>query len=95
VQALRLPEFSRRFREQLPALPPAVSRSAMALIGRLAAGEKAAFAGARRLHADRTLWRQKVGDNHRLLFRMSAPDRLEVLALVNRRDLEKAIKSLA
>lgn len=95
VQALRLPEFSRRFREQLPALPPAVSRSAMALIGRLAAGEKAAFAGARRLHADRTLWRQKVGDNHRLLFRMSGPDRLEVLALVNRRDLEKAIKSLA
>ena len=66
----------------------------MALVGRLAAGDPAAFKGCRRLQTTHEIWRQRVGLHHRLLFRFQA-DVLEVVALINRRDLERKIKSLS
>jgi len=92
-QVVRLPEFPKHFAETLQELPKPVARAAVILIGRLSAGDPAAFVGAKRLHADREILRQKIGDAHRLLFRLH-PGTLEVLALINRRDLERKIKTL-
>lgn len=55
--------------------------------------EPAAFAGVKRIKTIRDLWRQRIVGDYRLLFRLR-PEVLEVVALINRRDLEKKIKSL-
>jgi hypothetical protein len=92
-QPLRIPEFPRKFQETLADLPKHVARSAVAMAGRLASGELAAFAGVVRLKACPDVHRQRIGGDHRLLFRLQ-PDRLVVVDLINRRDLERRIKSL-
>lgn len=61
IQPVRVPEFSRKFRESLEELPPRAVRQAMSLIGRLAAGEGGAFVGIKRLKANREIVRQRVG----------------------------------
>lgn len=93
TQPVRVPEFSRKFRESLEELPPRAVRQAMSLIGRLAAGESGAFVGIKRLKANREIIRQRVGADHRLLFRLHLKT-IELLALIPRRDLERRIKSL-
>jgi hypothetical protein len=93
LQPVRLPEFSKKFVDSIEPLPPAAVRHAMALIGRLAAGEARAFAGAKRLRADREIVRQRVQADYRLLFRIH-PGTLELLALIPRRDLERKIRNL-
>jgi hypothetical protein len=90
---LRIPEFPKKFHEMLQDLPPQVARSAVTMAGRLAVGELAAFAGVARLKACPEVHRQRIGRDHRLLFRL-APDRLVVVDLINRRDLERRIKKL-
>ncbi len=94
VQPVRLPEFPRKFQESLQALPRHVARNAVATIGRLAAGELAAFAGVVRLKACPDVYRQRIGSSHRLLFRLTS-ERLVVVDLINRRDLDRRVKSLA
>jgi mRNA-degrading endonuclease RelE of RelBE toxin-antitoxin system len=93
TQPVRVTEFPRKFQETLRELPRAVARTAVVLAARLAAGEAAAFRGTKRLRRNREIWRQRVGSDYRLLFRLH-PDTLEVVDLVNRRDLERRIKSL-
>jgi hypothetical protein len=66
----------------------------MILTGRLAAGEPAAFAGAKRLQLNHEVVRQRVGADYRLFFRLS-PDACEVIDLINRKDLERKVKTLA
>jgi hypothetical protein len=63
------------------------------MIGRLAAGELDAFSGVLRLKACPETYRQRIGASHRLLFRLT-PDRLIVVDLIDRRDLDRRIKSL-
>lgn len=92
-QPLRLIEFPHKFREALEDLPRQAARSALAMIGRLAGGEPAAFAGVVALKACPGILRQRIGAEHRLLFRLH-PDRVQVLHLINRRDLERTIKTL-
>ena len=92
-QPLRLIEFPHKFRDSLEDLPRQAARSALAMIGRLAGGEPAAFAGVVSLKACPGVLRQRIGAEHRLLFRLHA-DRVQVLALINRRDLDRKIKSL-
>jgi hypothetical protein len=93
TQPVRLPEFPKKFSETLAALPKPLGRAAITLIGRLAAGDPAAFVGSKRLKMNRDIFRQRVGAAHRLLFRLK-PETLEVIALVNRCDLELTIKPL-
>jgi len=93
-QPIRVPEFSKKFVESLASLPQTTVRHAFALIGRLVGGDEHAFVGVKRLKANREIYRQRVGADHRLLFRCH-PASLEVLALINRRDLERKIKSLS
>ena len=92
-QPVRVPSYPPKFLAELETLPDGVVRSALRLIGGLAAGDAAAFQGARRLKRDRDIWRQKVGASHRLLFRLG-PRRLETLALVTRQEFERAVKRL-
>lgn len=92
-QPLRLVEFPHKFRETLEDLPRQAARAALALIGRLAGGEPAAFAGVVGLRACPGILRQRIGSEHRLLFRL-LPDRVQVVDLINRRDLDRKIKSL-
>ena len=92
-QPVRVPEYADRFRDALQDVAKPVARAAILLVGRLAAGQPAAFAGVRKLEANHQILRQRVGADYRLLFRLT-PDALQVLALVNRRDLDRQIRNL-
>ena len=92
-QPLRTPSYPKRFREQLDAVPESVARETIRLVGRLGAGDAAAFRGSKRLKRQREVLRQRVGLGHRLLFRLDE-NILEVVALIHRRDLERTIKRL-
>ena len=92
-QPLRMIEFPKKFQQTLEKFPRQVGRGAMALLGRLAGGEPAAFVGVVRLKDCPETLRARVGIDHRLLFRLQ-PDCVQVVDLINRRDLEKRIKTL-
>jgi regulator of replication initiation timing len=92
--SFRVPVFSKRFRSSASAAPDAVRRRAVILASRIAAGDEAAFRGTRRLRLDRDLYRQRVGREHRLIFRMHALE-LEAVDLVPRKDLERTIRELS
>jgi hypothetical protein len=93
-QPVRLPVWSKRFVEHFSAVPRTVARSVMMLVGRLAAGEPPAFAGVKRLRALPQVYRQRVAGDYRLLFQLRV-DALELVDLVNRKDLDRCIKSLS
>ena len=92
-QPVRIIEFPKRFQEGLASLPRAVARGALTMLGRLAAGEPAAFVGVVRLKACPGVLRQRIGSDFRLLFRL-LPDRVSVVDLVPRQDLVRRIKTL-
>ncbi|MEO6785846.1 MAG: hypothetical protein ABI318_06900, partial [Chthoniobacteraceae bacterium] len=92
-QPLRLIEFPHKFRETLGELPRHAARAALAMIGRLAGGEPAAFAGVVQLKACHGILRQRIGSEYRLLFTL-LPDRVQIVDLINRRDLDRKIKTL-
>jgi hypothetical protein len=92
-QPLRLVEFPHKFRETLESFPRPAARAALALLGRLAGGEPAAFTGLVQLKACHGIFRQRIGSDHRLLFRL-LPDRVQVVDLINRRDLDRKVKTL-
>ena len=89
----RVPVFTKRVRASLQHLPDATKRHALVLVSRIAAGDHAALRGTRRLAADRTVWRQRVGRDYRVLFRMT-DEELEVLDVVHRQDLERTVRLL-
>ena len=92
--SFRIPVFSRRFRSSAEAVPDPIRRRAVILTSRIAAGHEVAFRGTRRLRLDRDLYRQRVGREHRLIFRMHAQE-LEAVDLVPRKDLERTIRELS
>ena len=91
--SFRIPVFSRRFRSSADRLPDPVRRRAVIVTGRIAAGDESAFRGTRRLRLGHDLYRQRVGREHRLIFRMHAQE-LEAIDLVPRKDLERTIREL-
>ena len=93
LQPVRVPVFPGRFSQTLESFPGNVSRGVMALIGRLAAGEPAAFVGMRRLRVRHEICRVRLAGDYRLLFKLQA-EKLEILDLINRRDFEKWLKTL-
>src|SRR5262249_21832008 len=90
---LRLIEFPRNFQDRLNEFPHHVARGAMVMLGRLAGGDAVAFSGAKRLKSAPTVVRQRIGIDFRLLFRL-LPDRIQVVDLITRQDLERRIKTL-
>jgi hypothetical protein len=91
---VRLIGFPRDFDQRLRDVPRVVARATMTMLGRLAAGEPAAFVGAVRLKACPTVTRQRIGMDWRLLFRL-LQDRIEVVDLIPRQDLERKIRRLS
>ncbi|HTX22521.1 MAG TPA: SEC-C metal-binding domain-containing protein [Candidatus Aquilonibacter sp.] len=94
VHPVRLIEFPKNFQQTLAGFPRHVARAAVIMTGRLAAGEPAAFVGALRLKAVPNVMRQRIGSDYRLLFRLH-PDHLQVIDLINRKDLDRRLKTLA
>ena len=92
-QPVRLIEFPKHFHAGLISLPKAVARGTLTLLGRLAAGEPAAFVGVVRIKALPGIYRQRIGSEFRLLFRL-LPDRVQVVDLVPRQDLVRRIKTM-
>lgn len=92
-QPVRVIEFPKDFHARLGSLPRAVARGTLTLLGRLAAGETAAFVGMVRLKACHHIFRQRIGSDFRLLFRL-LPDRVQVVDLIPRQDLLRRIKTL-
>ncbi len=92
-QPIRTPSYPGRFRNDLENVPEHVARLAMRLIGKLAAGDVSAFVGSKRLTAHHEVLRQRVGQRHRLLYRLH-DETLEIVTLIHRRDLERTIKRL-
>ncbi len=92
-QPLRLVEYPPHFLAKLNDLPRQAARSALTMAGRLAGGELGAFAGVVALKACPGILRQRIGSDYRLLFRLH-PDRVQIVDLINRRDLDRRIKSL-
>ncbi len=93
VHPVRVIEFPRGFQQALAGFPRHMARAAVIMAGRLAGGEPAAFVGALRLKATPNVMRQRIGSDYRLLFRLH-PDHLQVIDLVNRKDLDRRIKTL-
>ena len=93
IHPVRVIEFPKGFQQMLAEFPRPVARAAMVMIGRLAAGEPAAFVGALRLKAMPNVMRQRIGSDYRLLFRLHS-DHLQVIDLINRKDLDRRLKTL-
>jgi hypothetical protein len=93
IHPVRLIEFPRGFQQTLDFFPRQVARAAVIMVGRLAAGEPAAFVGALRLKQVPNVMRQRIGSDYRLLFRLH-PDRLLVIDLINRKDFHQRLKTL-
>ena len=93
VHPVRLIEFPKGFQQALAVFPRHVARAAMIMIGRLAAGEPAAFVGALRLKQVTDVMRQRIGSDYRLFFRLH-PGHLQVIDLINRKDLDRRLKTL-
>ena len=93
-QPLRVIDFPNNFEQRLKALPQTVARAALVMLARMAGGEPAAYVGAVRLRACPSVRRHRIGSDHRLLFRL-LPDRIQVLDLIPRGDLERKVKVLA
>jgi len=91
VFRVRVPEFSAGCRQALALQATEISAAAVSLAGRLAAGDKAAWQGSRRLRQLPGLVRQKVGRSHRIFFR-SNDETLEFVDLIDRRDFETWIR---
>jgi hypothetical protein len=87
-------DFPRNFQQRLNEFPQHIARGAMVMLGRLAGGEPKAFENAVRLKACPSVTRVRIGIDHRLLFRLLS-DRIEVIDLIPRQDLERKVKILA
>lgn len=78
----------------LEKMPAPVARRTMLLATELAAGEPSAWNGVKRLEAPSApVLSARAGIHHRILFRVSG-ERLEVLRVVHRKDLESTIRAL-
>lgn len=92
-QPVRLIEFPDKFGERLAGFKPHVGRAALNFLGRIASGEKSAFAGVCPLKAYPSVLRKRLAGHHRLFFSLH-PDRVQVVDLIARRDLDRRIKQL-
>jgi mRNA-degrading endonuclease RelE of RelBE toxin-antitoxin system len=89
-QPVRLIDFPRDFADALRRVPPSVARTTLSALGRIASGEAAAFIGSIRLKDCHGVMRRRIGE-YRLLYRLS-PERVQVIDLIPRCDLERRIK---
>ena len=92
-QPLRKIELPSKVYQTLAGFPLQVGRAVMTLLGRLAAGEPAAFRGLKKILECEDVKEARVAGDYRLLLRCTCEE-VEVLDVVIRRDLERRLKSL-
>lgn len=92
-QPLRLIEFPKKFHAKLTEFPQQVGPAVMALLGRIAAGDAAAFTGLVKIYQCDDVVRARVAGDYRLLIRLQASC-VQVLDVVNRRDLQARLKNM-
>jgi hypothetical protein len=87
-----LPRFSSQAESDFRRAESSTSRRALARLGEICAGDPGALGQVKKLHL-RPAWRSaRVGRSHRLLFEPRTDEGiLEVLALIQRRDLERTL----
>ncbi len=88
-----LPAFAAGFERSFRELPNRIRSTALARIGRMAAGEQSAFVGQDQLEEEKRFRRVKLGRNHRLIFTATS-EKILFVDIVNRRDLDHSIKRL-
>lgn len=92
-QPVRLIDFPPEFAKTLAGFPRHVGRATMNRLGRLASGEPGAFERIKNLKAYSGVLRARVADKYRLLFCLQ-PDRIRVVDLIRRADLDRRIERL-
>jgi hypothetical protein len=92
-QPVRLIEFPKKFAETLAAFPQHVGRIAMSSIGRIASGDANALMGLVKIYDCEKVVRLRLAGDYRLLLQL-LPDRVRVIDLVNRKDLQRRLKVL-
>lgn len=92
-QPVRLIEFPKKFGDALARFPIAVGRGVMQHLGQIASGEATAFMGLTKMHDCHNVLRLRVAGDYRLLLALW-PDRVQVIDVVNRRDLQARLKTL-
>jgi hypothetical protein len=92
-QPVRLFEFPKKFGQTVDAFPEKVGRATMSYLGQVAAGEPTAFKAVVQLKAYPTVLRKRLAGSYRLLFTLH-PDRVRVVDLIARADLDRRIKKL-
>ncbi len=91
-QPVRLLRFAGKFHRSLDRLPRQAAAAVMSHLGRLAAGDEHEMTGRKKIYAVDGVLRSRVGD-FRVLFRFTPRD-IEVIDVVDRKDLEKRLKTL-
>lgn len=89
----RLPMFPADMEEKLSRFPRRVARSVVRAVGLLGSGDRGAFGTVRSIRRDGTLYRQRIGRDYRLLFRMDERT-IDVVDLVSRQDFERRLRDL-
>ena len=77
----------------LTSVPPRVAADALLAVARLAGGDVTVWSGAKHMRRAHEILTVRIGRAWRVLFRTSE-ERLEVLELVHRRELDQAIARL-
>jgi sigma54-dependent transcription regulator len=87
-----LPELGERFEGSLADLPARIAREAVRNIGALAAGDPAAWRGAKRMRSAPAIRTARLSLAWRMLFTVDQKEmRLRALAVIHRSDLEQAL----
>jgi hypothetical protein len=92
-QPVRLIQFPKKFAETLARFPQHVARTAMNRIGRIASGEASALSELVKICNCEDVLRLRVAGDYRLLLQLF-PDHVNVVDVVNRRDLQRRLKVL-
>ena len=92
-QPVRLIDFPEDFAETLAQFPTHVGRAVMKRIGLIAAGDNAGFDKVKQIKAYPGVLRARVSDKFRLFFTLT-PDRVRIIDLIWRDDLDRWIKQL-
>ncbi len=93
-RSILIPSYAAATAKGLVMLPRRTAAQTLHAIAALAAGETLTWRSVKRMRATDGVYSTRVGRDHRLLFRICGPH-LEVLDIVDRKDLDAAVSRLA
>ena len=93
-RSILIPNYAAATAKALAMLPRQTAAQTLHAIAALAAGEPRTWRSVKRMRATEDVYSTRVGRNYRVLFRIRDPH-LEVLDIVDRKDLDAAVSRLA